>query len=497
MMRASSRPSSALLGSALAAAMVAAAGCSSIVDFDECTADDDCRSGQRCDPESKGCYDVESDEADAASTPEPTGSAFGEPCVRDAECESSFCAPEADRCTRACTKDADCPGEAGAVACRDEACEFLLAAPLAPPVKVGFLYVGPVADFGWTKTHDEGRKAVEAWFDKEGIDVQTTYEPAVAPDAAPAVIDRMLTEDGVDVVVGTSFDFVSALQAAAVEHREARFLSCSGFVSADAADKNLGSYFGKMQQAVYLAGKMAAKATRSKVIGVIGSVPIPELVRHINAFAIGARQEVPDVEVQVRWVDAFFAPEAEEAAANELIDAGADVVWSSTDTQIAMQVAQQRGAGAAEPVYALGNDNPNACDYAPEICITTPYWNWGPVLVRQIAGMLDGTWDYRDLIWEGIKGDAEESMIYLAPVNPAILPTANLEVEALIQRMAQGELDPFDGPLKDNAGAVRVPEGERVSDDDALRMCWFVEGIFEPGAAHQPATVPPLCDGIR
>lgn len=467
------------------------AGCSAVVDFDECATDTDCRSGQRCDPESKGCYTPE------PGAGPPAGAAFGAACAVDADCESRRCAPEADRCTRTCTTDADCADAAGTQTCDAGTCTFRLASPLKPPVKVGFLYVGPVADFGWTKTHDDGRKIVEAYFADEGVDLETTYEPAVAPENAPAVIDRMLTEDGVDVVIGTSFDFVTALETAAADHPEARFLSCSGFVSGRESEKNLGSYFGKMQQAVFLAGRTAAQATRSNVVGVIGSVPIPELVRHINAFTIGARQAKPEVSVQVRWVNAFFAPEAEEAAAHELIDAGADVIWSSTDTQIALQVAEQRGEGAPAPIYALGNDNPDACDFAPEICLTTPYWNWGPVLIRQISGMLDGTWDYRDLVWEGIKGDAEESIVYLAPVNPQVLPNANLEVEALIQRMAQGELDPFDGPLKDNAGTVRVAAGERIADAETLRMCWFVEGVYEPGPGSVPATVPPLCDGAR
>lgn len=497
----------------LGLALAGATGCSAVVDFDQCSTDEDCKAGQLCDPQSHGCYDGEAaggsggqgagGEATggtggqgAGGAVNPGGKAFGKACQRDAECASSFCSPKDARCTRECAQDTDCPGEASLVQCADGACAFNIASALPEPVKVGFLYVGPVADFGWTKTHDDGRKALERFFKDKGIAVETTFEPAVAPDAAPGVIDNMLAND-VDVVVGTSFDFVPALQEASGAHPQARFLSCSGFVTADEKDKNLGSYFGKMQQAVYLAGKMAAKASKTKVIGVIGSVPIPELVRHINAFAIGARQEVPDIEVQVRWVDAFFAPDKEEAAAEELIAAGADVVWSSTDTQIAMQVAERSQTAAGDPVYALGNDNPNACDFAPDICITTPYWNWGPVLIQQVQGMLDGTWDYRNVIWEGIKGDSEESMVYLAPVNGEILPNAALDVEPLIQRMAQGALDPFDGPLNDNTGRERVAAGDRTSDSEALSMCWFAEGIFEPGTGHVPAVVPPLCDGTR
>lgn len=507
---------------------LAAASCSAVVDFDQCSVDSDCKQGQKCDLQSKGCYDVTGGTggtagggADASTggnaaggnanpggtdggnatggttggTPNPDGSAFGEACLRNEHCASGVCDTDTGRCSTSCNDTAQCDQSQGIAACQRDACRFLLAPPL-DHAKVGFLYVGPVGDFGWTKTHDEGRKAMEAHFQALGLPVETTYEPAVADDKAAEAIDKMITE-GANVIVATSYSYIGPLQAAAAVHKDLRFLSCSGFIKANEQNRNLGSYFGKMQQAVYLAGRVAGRATNTKIVGVVGSVPIPELVRHIDAFALGVRAEKPDAEVQVRWINAFYDGTKEPAAANELIDAGADVIWSSTDSQLAMDVASRRTTAAGDPVLAIGNDNPDACTFAPDICLTTPYWNWGPVLTRQIQGILDGTWDYRDLIWESIKGDAEESMVNLAPVNMGLLPGAALWVEPLVQEMARGDLDPFDGEIRDNKNMVRVAAGSRLSDSDSLGMCWFVDGIFEPGTEHVPAEVPALCDAIR
>ncbi len=502
-------------------------GCSAIVDFDQCTTSADCKRGQACDTASKGCYDLvgvdgstatggsnggaTSDAApaggtlaDAASPPDggaggtpSVGKAFGEACLHDAECSSGICMPDDRRCTKPCSTGADCGDSPALVRCDNAQCAYNVAAPLAPPIKVGFLYVGPVADFGWTRTHDEGRKAMEAYFDAHGIAVDTTFEPSVDPADAPAKMEAMI-QGGVNVIVGTSYGFLDQMKTTSTQHKDVRFLSCSGFTSADDQHRNLGSYFGRMQQATFLAGKAAAQASQNGVIGVIGSVAIPELVRHINAFARGARSVKPDAEIQVRWVNNFVDIPAETAAAEELIGFGADVIWSSTDTQVAMDIAKASHTADGRQVLALGNDNPNACSHAPEICITTPYWNWGPVLIRQIQGIIDGTWDYRDQIWESIQGDSEESMVYVAPYNADLVGSAfAIERESDVQKIADGTLDPFDGPINDSSGTQRVAGGTRVSDPDLLSMCWFVEGVFEPGTGHIPATVPEGCPGVH
>jgi hypothetical protein len=189
-------------------ALAGLAGCSAVVDFDQCSTNEDCRAGQLCDPQSHGCYDGEGTGGTggtggqaaggtggdgAGGVVNPEGKAFGESCLRDAECASSFCSPTDTRCTRACAQDADCPGEASLVQCADGACAFTIASALPEPVKVGFLYVGPVADFGWTKTHDDGRKAVERLFADKGIASRRPSNPPWRP-SAPSVIDNMLAE---------------------------------------------------------------------------------------------------------------------------------------------------------------------------------------------------------------------------------------------------------------------------------------------------------------
>lgn len=366
---------------------------------------------------------------------------------------------------------------------------------LSGPPKVGFVYVGPVGDHGWTLTHDLSRKYLES--NVPGI--ETSFAPSVSAVDAPAVIDDLL-EQGHNVIVGTSYDFLVPVQSKAANNPGAQFLICSGFVTSP----NLGSYFGRMYQVKWMAGQLAGRMTRTNRIGIVGPVVIPETVRHINAFTMGVRAVNPDAVVHVRWVNAWFAPDEEAAATKALVDAGADIILGSTDTTVPLEVSSTLKASDGGPVYSIGYDNPDSCKFAPKTCMASAYWNWGPLLARILGQMVDGTWDSTDPIWEQMKSDPKESIVYLSEMNTDIVPTATrLEIEGLIPKLAEpgvkGQQLPFPGPIKDTAGKERLGAGKQFTDAELLRMCWFVQGVVgdDVDGKPTPGVVPGSCPGDK
>ncbi|MFO0748442.1 MAG: BMP family ABC transporter substrate-binding protein [Myxococcota bacterium] len=337
--------------------------------------------------------------------------------------------------------------------------------------RVAYLYVGPVGDYGWTKTHDEGRLALEAAF--PGID--TTFSPSVAPADAPAAIDQFIA-DGYDLVIGTSHDFLSQIQSAAANNTSTKFLLTAGFVTSP----NLGSYMGRMDQPKWLAGRLAAKMSKTKRLGYVSSIVIPETISHINAFTLGARSVDPDVVVMATFIGAWFAPDEEAAAANLLIDDGVDVITNGTDTPATIEAAEKRKTADDRQVLSIGYDNPTTCElFGPKGCIASAYYNWGPMIVRLVTQIRDGTWDPRAIVWDRMTGDSESSPVYLTSPSPTLVPSnVRVDVEGYISKFASGELDVFAGDINDNQGGTRTG----LDDEDVLRMCWFVDGVVEPAA---------------
>lgn len=409
--------------------------------------------------------------------------AFGVVCGEGYECESGLCRDS--RCTVACSTDA-CPNDA---TCADGFCVPVSPPPI-DPLQVGMLYVGPVGDHGWTKAHDDSRAYV-----LDRIDGATAmFAPSVSVPDAPARIDDFVAR-GDNVIIGTSYDFLVPMQSAALRYPDVNFLLCSGFVSGP----NLGSYFGRMYQVMYQAGRLAGLMTETDRVGVVGPVVIPETVRHLNAFTQGVRSVNPDARVLIRWVFAWFDPDLETVAANELVDAGVDVLFGHTDTTVPIETANARST-EADPVYTIGYDNPDSCDFAPETCLTSAYWNWGPMVTRLLLEMREGTWRPDLLKWEPMLADPHESTVYLAPISDELVPSAiRLEVEGLVDDLSEtteeGRYLPFVGPVRDNTGAERIADGALPTDRDLLSMCWFVEGVFD--RSGEPAVVPPGCVGDR
>lgn len=410
--------------------------------------------------------------------------AFGGVCAEGFECQSGLC--REGRCTRECDAAQPCPENA---TCGGGGTCDLLSPPPRSPLQVGMLYVGPVGDHGWTKAHDDSRVHF-----LERIDTATAmFAPSVSTVDAPDRIEEFVAR-GDNVIIATSFDFLVPVQSAALRHPDVNFLLCSGFVSGP----NLGSYFGRMYQVMYQAGQLAGRTTEVDRVGIVGPIVIPETVRHINAFARGVREVNPDAEIVVRWVFAWFDPEEEAAAANDLVDAGVDVVFAHTDTTIPIETVNARST-TERPLYTIGYDNPDSCSFAEETCIASAYWNWGPLVTRLLEEMEAGTWRPDIQPWEQMRADPSQSTVYLN-INDRNVPSAvRVDVEGLVPDLSadtdRARYLPFLGPVTDNTGRQRVAPGAMPTDEQLLEMCWFVDGVTDLGGA--PAVVPSGCVGER
>ena len=287
--------------------------------------------------------------------------------------------------------------------------------PIDGPLRVGFVYVGPVGDHGWTKAHDVGREHLAGAIP----DLETHFVPSVSPADVGRVIDERVAA-GDNVIVTTSYDFLVGTQAAALRYPDVNFLTCAGFETGP----NMGSYFGRMYQVMFMAGRLAGHTTQTNRVGIVGAVVIPETVRHINAFTLGARSVRPDVEVAVRWVGQWFAPDAEAAATNELIDSGADVIFGQTDTIVPIETSAARMSVIGTPVYSIGYDNPDSCGFAPDRCLASAYWSWGPLVERLLLEMRDGDWDPSRIVWDRMSSDPNRTSCYLSEISTALVPTS-------------------------------------------------------------------------
>lgn len=360
---------------------------------------------------------------------------------------------------------------------------------------VGFVYVGPVGDHGWTKTHDDGRLYLE-----EDLGVTSEYLASVDPADTEAAIDELVA-NGSNVVFTTSFDYAADTLQSAVNYPDVSFFNCSGEVYSD----NLASYMGRMYQVMYLAGYVAAKQSCTGRLGVVASVPIPEIVRHVNAFTLGARSVNPEAVVEVQFVGAWFDVEVEPAVTNSLLSHGVDVIINQTDTTIPLETANGAtttctvdGDDTETPVWTIGYDNHDSCAFAEESCLTSAYFNWGPMYASMLTELANGTLDTSVYRWEQMQVTPELSPVSLADMSTMVAGTTRVEVESLIPALADesGRQLPFEGPIRDNLGETRVSSGDQLDDEALNRMCWFVEGVVtytEDGDV--PAEVPSGCVG--
>ncbi len=317
--------------------------------------------------------------------------------------------------------------------------------------------MGPVGDAGWSFAHDTARKAVDEEYDW----LTTTYLESV-PEGADA--ERVLTqfaEKGYDLIFATSFGYMDPTLKVAGAYPDATFMHCSGYKRAD----NVGTYFGRMYQPKYLAGMLAGRMSEAGAIGYVAPHPIPEVIRHINAFTLGVRAVNPEAEVRVVWTNSWFDPGKEKEAAEALLDAGADLIATGADSAAPMQAAQARGA------LAIGYDSDGSA-FAPDAFLTAPVWDW-TVIYREVAQEVrDGSWETVDY-WDGMGS----GVVKLTPLSDKVPAEVKAEIEAATRSIVDGETVVFAGPWRRQDGSEAYAEGATPSDKELLAMDYFAEGV--------------------
>lgn len=323
--------------------------------------------------------------------------------------------------------------------------------------KVGFVYVGPVGDAGWNLSHDRGRKHIE----QNIYDVQTSYVENVSENIDAERVITNLAMQGNKIIFTTSYGFMDATLNVAKKFPDCFFMHCSGYKT----EKNMGTYFGRMYQARYLTGIVAGKMTKTNIIGYVAAHPIPEVVRGINGFTLGVRRVNPKAHVKVVWTHTWYDPPTEREAADSLLDFKADVIAQHQDTYAPQQAAQERGA------YSIGY-NSDMSAFAPKAHLTAAVWNWGPYYVRVVKSIQDGTWK-NEQYWGGL----EEGIIDISPFGPMVPEEVKRLVSDERMKIEKHENAIFEGSIKDNKGKERVKKGVKMTDEELLKMDWFVEGV--------------------
>jgi len=332
-------------------------------------------------------------------------------------------------------------------------------APANEPLKIAFVYVGPVGDAGWTHAHDDGRKEVEAKF---GDKVKTSFVESVPESAADAErVFRDLATQGNKVIFGTSFGFMESMLKVAKEFPDVKFEHATGFKTAD----NLGQYDVRTYEGAYLAGVVAGKMSKSGKLGVVGSVPIPEVIRNIDSFTLGARSVNPKATTRVVWVNKWFDPGKEREAATTLIGQGVDVLMQNTDSAAVVQTAQEKG------VYAIGWDS-DMTKFGEKAHLAASINKWGVYYTKVIGDVLENKWK-PETVWWGLK----EGAIDLGAYNTVVPEDVKTLVETRKKGIIDGSAPIWKGPLKDNTGKEVLP-ADKVADDGFLHgIKFYVDGV--------------------
>lgn len=328
----------------------------------------------------------------------------------------------------------------------------------AAPLKVAFVYYGPIGDHGWTYQHEQGRLAVQKQF---GDKVATTYVENVPENAEAEKVLRKLVADGNQLIFTTSYGYGPMTLAVAKDNPKVWFEHATG----EKTTANVGTYQSRFYEGAYLLGVIAGKMSKSHTIGFVGSVPIPEVIRNIDAYTLGARSVDPAAKTKVAWVNTWFDPEKERKAAEDLIAGGADVLAQNTDSPSPLLVARDKG------IYAFGW-NSDMSHYSAKAQLTANVQNWSVYYVKEVGDALAGKWKPESTAW-GFK----EDMVQLAPYSTSVPVDVLKLAEDRKKALASGSLFVFTGPIKDQGGAVRVAAGAKLPEDQLWSMNWLVEGV--------------------
>lgn len=326
------------------------------------------------------------------------------------------------------------------------------------PMKVGFVYVSPIGDAGWTFQHDLGRKEMEK---NLGGKVTTKYVENVPEGADAERVIREMAQSGHKVIFATSFGYMNYMEKVAKQFPDVAFVHATGYKTS----KNLGIYNARFYEGRYLNGVIAGKMTKSNVLGYVAAFPIPEVLQGINAFTRGARSVNPKAEVRVIWVNSWYDPGKEGDAANSLLSQNADVITHHTDSTAVVQAAEAKGK------FAFGYHS-DMSKYGSKAHLSATTHHWGEYYTKTVNEVLAGTWKSSST-WGGMK----DNMIKLAPLNTAVPDDLKKQVLAMENDLKAGKLHPFAGPVVDQDGKTRVPAGKSMTDEDMNKMDFYVEGV--------------------
>jgi basic membrane protein A and related proteins len=342
------------------------------------------------------------------------------------------------------------------------------AAPAAPaaaapakvePLKIAFAYVGPVGDGGWTFAHDNGRKAVEKAY---GDKVVTSFVEKVPESADAERVIRDMAAQGNKLIFGTTFGYMEPMLKVAGDTKDVKFEHATGYKQA----ANMRTYDSRTYEGAYMAGVIAGKMSKTGTLGVVGSVPIPEVVRNINSFTLGAQSVNPKVKTKVVWVNEWFNPPKETEAATALINGGADVLFQNTDSSAVLQTAEKMGK------RAFGWDS-DMTAYGPKAHLASAIINWGPYYVKSVGEALEGKWTGNTASWWGVK----EGAIDIVSIAADVPDDTKKRIDEVKAGLKDGSFSIWKGPITDNTGKELLAK-DVVADDKFLGgLKTYVKGV--------------------
>jgi basic membrane protein A and related proteins len=334
------------------------------------------------------------------------------------------------------------------------------AAAKKEPLKVAFAYVGPVGDGGWTFAHDNARKAVEKEY---GDKVQTSFVEKVPEGAAAERVFRDMVGQGNKLIFGTTFGYMEPMLKVAADNPDVKFEHATGYKSAP----NMVAYDSRTYEGAYMAGVIAGSMTKTNTLGVVGSVPIPEVIRNIDSFTMGAQSVNPKVKTKVVWVGDWFDPPKETEAATSLINGGADILMQNTDSSAVLQTAEKMGK------RAFGWDSDMKA-YGPKAHLGSAVINWAPYYIKTVGQVLDGTWKTSPTkIWWGVK----EGAIDFVSVADDVPEAAKKKLDEVKAGLKDGSLVIWKGPITENTGKVALAKDKAADDEFLGGINFYVKGV--------------------
>jgi simple sugar transport system substrate-binding protein len=335
----------------------------------------------------------------------------------------------------------------------------MASAAASAPLKIAFAYVGPVGDGGWTFAHDNARKALEQ---ELGDKIQTSFVEKVPEGADAERVFRDMASQGNKLIFGATFGYMEPMLKAAADLPDVKFEHATGYKTAP----NMNTYDSRTYEGAYMAGVIAGGMTKTNVLGVVGSVPIPEVIRNIDSFTLGAQSVNPKIKTKVVWVNEWFNPPKETDAAQSLINGGADVLMQNTDSSAVLQTAGKAGK------YAFGWDSDMKA-YAPDAHLASSIINWAPYYIKTTKSVLDGTWKGDSRAWWGVK----EGAIDIVSISDKVPADLKAKLDTVKAGLKDGSFVIWKGPITSNDGKTEVAAGTTADDKFLGGINFFVKGV--------------------